>query len=69
MLRQTDGNWVAFFFLTDHHRFGVKLKKTLDGYRDNRLQYLHISKQFRPSVRDLLVELLLLLLFDGWWLG
>lgn len=50
LLRQTDGNWVAYFFIADHHKFGHRLKQLLSSYQDPRLQFLPIPKMYRLVV-------------------
>lgn len=50
LLRQTDGNWIAYYFITDHFPFSTKLKKILAEFGDSRLQFLHIPRQFRQQV-------------------
>ncbi|RYH22719.1 hypothetical protein EON65_18820 [archaeon] len=50
MLRQSDPNWIAYFFITDHYPLSTKLKAILSSYNDTRLQFLHISKTYRPKV-------------------
>eukprot|EP00981_Chlorochromonas_danica_P003353 scaffold644_cov168-Ochromonas_danica.AAC.45 len=52
-LRQTDSNWMAFFFITDEHPFSSKLKKILQQFNDPRLQFLHIPREDRPPYTGL----------------
>eukprot|EP01031_Cornospumella_fuschlensis_P031833 gene31833-38491_t len=49
LLYQSDPNWIAYFFITDHYPFSTKLKAILASYNDTRLQFLHIPRAFRPK--------------------
>lgn len=53
MLRQTDPNWIAYFFVTDQVPFENRLRKILSSYGDRRLQYISIDYAHRPVVRTL----------------
>lgn len=50
LLRQTDPNWRAFFYITDLVPFESRLRKILKGYGDKRLKYLAVDSAFRPAV-------------------
>lgn len=50
LLRQSNPNWDAYFFVTDDHLFDDELKVILSKYGDIRLKYLEIAMKFRPKV-------------------
>ena len=50
LLRQSNPNWEAYFFVTDDAPFDQELKDILGQYGDVRLKYLPIDMQFRPKV-------------------
>lgn len=50
LLRQSNPNWDAYFFVTDDHLFDNELKVILSKYGDIRLNYLEIDMKFRPKV-------------------
>eukprot|EP01031_Cornospumella_fuschlensis_P027741 gene27741-33507_t len=55
LLRQSDPNWVAFYFLLDGGNIaghGVRLKSLLDSYGDSRLQHLKLRARLPKSERD-----------------
>lgn len=48
MFRQTDPNWMAFFYLLDDHQaFAPQLKQLLEGYTDPRLRFIGKSRRYR----------------------
>lgn len=50
LLRQTDVNWLAYFFVTDQVPFENRLRKILNNYADKRLQYVPLDHAHRPAV-------------------
>lgn len=50
LLRQTNPNWEAYFFVTDDHPFEQDLQLILAKHGDIRLNYLHVDPSFRPKV-------------------
>lgn len=51
LLRQTNPNWEAYFFVTDNQPFDEELAKILSNFGDARLMYLPIEMKYRPKVR------------------
>ena len=50
LIRQTDPNWEAFFFLTDEKPFEDGLKRILSGFNDSRLTFVDVPLELRPKV-------------------
>jgi hypothetical protein len=51
-MKQTDPNWVAYFFLTDDKPF-ERLQGILTGFADPRLRYFDVPSPHRPAVSAL----------------
>jgi hypothetical protein len=51
LLRQTDPNWEAFFFITDNNPFEKRLQQILRKHSDPRITYFDVPMRFRPKVR------------------
>jgi hypothetical protein len=51
LIRQTDPNWQAFFFITDQVPFENRLRKILNNFADKRLKYISLDHAHRPAVR------------------
>lgn len=51
LLRQSNPNWAAYFFVTDDQPFDVELKSILAERNDPRLNFLNLDAKFRPKVR------------------
>jgi len=49
LLRQSNPNWDAYFFVTDDQPFEDELRVILREYADIRLKYLHLDPKFRPK--------------------
>jgi len=65
LLRQTDPNWNAAFFVTDNYPFEKRLQEILVSYHDSRLKFIDVPLKFRPQVskwKSLFFAFLLLLL-------
>jgi hypothetical protein len=63
LLRQTDPNWEAIFFITDDKPFDARLKEILNQFNDPRVSFFDIPMEFRPAVRFFLLVLLQVLIF------
>jgi hypothetical protein len=50
LLRQTDPNWEAFFFITDDRPFEKRLQEILSKFNDKRVTFLDIPMKYRPKV-------------------
>lgn len=50
LLRQTNKNWQAYFFVTDQVPFENRLRRILSSYGDRRLVYVPIDYEHRPVV-------------------
>jgi hypothetical protein len=50
LLRQTDPNWEAIFFITDDKPFEVRLNEILGKYNDKRIVFFDVPKEYRPAV-------------------
>jgi hypothetical protein len=50
LVRQTDPNWEAFFFLTDEKPFEKRLAQILAGFNDTRLNFFDVPVAYRPVV-------------------
>lgn len=51
LLRQSNKNWRAYFFVTDQVPFENRLRRILSSYADRRLVYVTLGYEFRPAVR------------------
>lgn len=50
LLRQSNPNWDAYFFVTDDQPFEDELRMILREHADIRLKYLSLHPQFRQKV-------------------
>jgi hypothetical protein len=50
LLRQTDPNWLAYFFITDEKPFEIRLQQIISEYNESRLIYFDVPLEFRPKV-------------------
>ncbi len=50
LLRQSNPNWEAYFFVTDDQPFDAELQEILKTFGDIRLKFLDVGKKFRPAV-------------------
>ena len=53
LLRQTDPNWEAIFFITDNRPFETILTRMLRKYNDSRVSYFDVPLQYRPAVSSI----------------
>ena len=58
LLRQSNPNWDAYFFVTDDQPFEDELRVILREYADIRLKYLHLDPKFRPKVSAAIIDVL-----------
>ena len=58
LLRQSNPNWDAYFFVTDDQPFEDELRVILREYADIRLKYLHLDPKFRPKVSTAIIDML-----------
>jgi hypothetical protein len=49
---QTNGNWQAYFIITDPSPFEARLQEILASNNDPRLSYFQVDMRYRPAVRD-----------------
>ncbi len=49
---QTNGNWQAYFIITDPSPFEARLQEILASYNDPRLSYFQVDMRYRPKVRN-----------------
>ena len=50
LLRQSNPNWDAYFFVTDNQPFDEELQSILAERKDIRLKFLNLDAKFRPKV-------------------
>lgn len=50
LLRQSDPNWGAFFFITDDKPFEKRLNEIIGKFHDPRIEYVDVPMQYRPKV-------------------
>mmetsp|Transcript_21617 Transcript_21617/g.36213 ORF Transcript_21617/g.36213 Transcript_21617/m.36213 type:complete len:702 (+) Transcript_21617:56-2161(+) len=52
LLRQSNPNWEAFFFITDEKPFEAELQEIVSSHGDARLHFLDIPKSARPPYKE-----------------
>ncbi len=60
LLRQSDPNWGAFFFITDDKPFEKRLNEILGKFSDPRIEYVDVPMIFRPKVSDVIIILVII---------